>query len=87
MSLSLPASSSNLRNLFDVAHLVEIAAPCNRAKLRTFREAVTSARQYMAAEPAAKFVNTICLCADGTLQLVRVGQKGGIKRLWNFGAL
>jgi len=39
------------------------------------------------AERGAKAVNTICLCADGTLQLVSVGPKGGIKRLWNFGAL
>jgi hypothetical protein len=85
--LVLPSASSALRNLFDVAHLAEIAAPANRAKLRTFREAVTSARQYLAAERGAKAVNTICLCADGTLQLVSVGPKGGIKRLWNFGAL
>ena len=85
--LALPSASSALRNLFDVAHLAEIAAPANRAKLRTFREAVTSARQYRAAEHGAKAVYTICLCADGTLQLVSVGPKGGIKRLWNFGAL
>lgn len=85
--LSLPSSSSTLRNLFDVEALAEIAAPANRSKLRTFREAVTSARQYMATERGAKAVNTICVCADGTLQLVRVGPKGGIKRLWNFGSI
>ena len=87
MSLSLPLSSSPLRSMFDVAHLAEIAHPANRSKLRTFREAVTSAREYLAAERGAKAVNTICLCADGTLQLVSVGPKGGIKRLWNFGTI
>lgn len=85
--LALPPSSSALRNLIDVAHLVEIADPANRSKLRTFRQAVTSAREFLASEPAAREVNTVCLCADGSLQLVRVGPKGGIKRLWNFGAL
>ena len=85
--LALPSSSSSLRGLFDVSHLVEMAAPQNRAKLPTFRQAVTAARQYMAAEAHAKSVNVICFCADGTLQLVGVGPKGGIKRLWNFGTL
>jgi hypothetical protein len=87
MSFSLPSSSSALRNLFDVSALVEIADPANRAKLRTFREFVTSARHYIASERGAKEVNGIVVCADGSLQLVSVGPKGGIKRLWNFGAL
>ena len=85
MSFSLPSSSSPLRNLFDVAHLAEIASPANRAKLVAFPNAVRSARAFLASERGAKEVNTICVCADGSLQLVRVGPKGGVKRLWNFG--
>ena len=85
--LALPSSSSPLRGLFDVAHLAEIASPANRAKLPTFRDAVASARQHMANDRAAKAINVICICADDTLQLVRVGPKGGIKRLWNFGEI
>ena len=85
MSLSLPPSSSTLRTFFDVAHLAEIASPANRAKLCTFRQAITSARAFLAAERSTKEVNTICICADGSLQLIRVGPKGGVRRLWNFG--
>lgn len=83
--LSLPSSSSNLRNLFEVSTLVEIAAPANRSKLPTFRDAVSSARKLIAS--GAHSVNVICVTADGNLRLVQVGNKGGIKRLWKFGAI
>ena len=85
--LTLPPSSSPLRSLFDVESLAEMAAPSNRSKLRMLRDAVSSARQYLACESAAKEVNFVCLSADGTLQLVSVGKRGAVKRLWNFGAI
>lgn len=84
--LSLPSSSSPLRNLFSVADLAAMAAPENRSKLATLRDAINGARR-MFADSAVSSVNCICVTADGNLRLVRIGNKGGIKRLWNFGAL
>ena len=85
MSLSLPLSSSPLRSMFDVAHLAEMANPSNRAKLATFRQAVQSARAMIS--DGVKSVNCICVTADGCLRLIQIGPRGGVKRLWNFGAL
>jgi hypothetical protein len=85
--LNLPSSTSEIRNLFEVSHLAEIASPANRAKLPTFRMAATSARQHMGADQTIKAVHSICLCADGSLRLIRFGPKGGVKRVWNFGML
>lgn len=85
--LALPSSSSPLRALIDVAALAEMAAPENRSKLRTLRDAINSARAFLSAEPTAREVNAVCVTADGHLRLIRIGPKGGIKRLWDFGAL
>jgi hypothetical protein len=73
--------------LFDVADLAALAAPANRRALPTFRAAVMAAREYIAVEQNCNAVNSLCVCADGTLQLVRVGPCGGVRRLWNFGAV
>ena len=84
--LALPASSSPLRSLFDVAELAEMASPANRVKLPTLRGAINSARQ-MFSDGVAKSVALICVTADGHLRLIQVGPKGGVRRLWDFGSL
>ena len=85
--LSLPSSNSPLRSLFDVAELAVNAAPGNRQKMPTFRDARLKAPAFFAAEPAARSLTAIVARADGQLWLVRFGRKGGWQRLWNFGKL
>ena len=85
MSFQLPTSDSPLRELFSVAHLVEVASPENRYRLPTLRDAINSARKVV--DAGAHSANCICVTADGNLRLVRIGSKGGIKRLWNFGKI
>ena len=85
--LHMPLSDSPLRDLFDTADLVRLAHPDNRSDLPTFRQAVTAARRHLDLDPAARAAHGIGLCADGTLRLIRVGRRGGIARLWNFGKI
>lgn len=86
MSLLLPPANSPLRSLFSVAELARQAAPENRGKLPTYRDAIVGARMFLTRN-AARSLNTLCVTADGHLRLVRVGIRGGVKRLWDFGAL
>ena len=85
--LHMPLSDSPLRGLFDTADLVRYAHPDNRANMMTFRQGVNTCRHYLAFDAAAQSAHTIVLCADGTLRLIRVGRRGGIARLWNFGEI
>jgi hypothetical protein len=87
MSLSLPLSDNPIRALFDVAHLAELADFANRSKLRGFRETILSARRIMTDDKTVRAVHSVCLRADGELWLIRVGPKGGCKKVWNFGKL
>jgi hypothetical protein len=77
MSLSLPTANSSLRDLFNVADLVEWRA------LPNFRQALASAGDMIAS--GADSAQVVCRRADGQVWLVKVGPKGGWKRLWNFG--
>ncbi len=82
--LTLPSSTSPLRELFDIeTDLVPVGMP--GAPITTFREAVTSARRSMAANPAIRAVFSICMTADDHIRLVKVGPRGGLYRLWDFG--
>lgn len=85
--LSLPTSSSPLRQLFDVATLAEVASPANRSKLPTFRQTVQSAKEFFASETSAKSLNAVTLRASGELWLVEVKRSGSWRKLWNFGQL
>lgn len=86
MSFPLPPHSHPAREAMgDIAHLVEVLAPANVGKLPCFREAVAKARRQIAETPAVRAINIVCLRADDERWLVRVGRRGGWKRLWNFG--
>ena len=85
--LHMPLTGSPLRELFDTADLVRYAHPDNRADMLTFRQGVNTCRHYLAFDAAARSAHCIALCADGTLRLIRVGRRGGIARLWNFGQI
>ena len=85
--LSLPLSSSPLRQLFDVADLAAMAAPQNRERLTSFRQVLQSAKSFFAGETSAKAVNYVTLRANGELWLVEVKRSGAWRKLWNFGQL
>jgi hypothetical protein len=79
MSLALPLSDSPIREMFDIRDLIDWRG------LPTFRQGLTSAKAFLAAEPAARSVNSIVIRADGEIWLIRIGKRGGWKRVWNFG--
>jgi hypothetical protein len=83
MSLRLPLTGSATRDLIDLAQLAELGARGFR-DIPAFRQALTSSREWLAAEPAARSVNTLVLRADGELWLVRVTARAW-SRVWNFG--
>ncbi len=85
MSYRLPASDSSLRSLFDVRDLVAIGT--KQVSPADFRNALSGARSFLANEPAAREVHSLCVKADGELILLRVGKRGGWKKLWSFGTL
>ena len=82
--LTLPPRDSEIRTMFDMGHLAEIANPKNRAHMMpTLRDALNSASR-MFEDKAVKSINSICMTADGHIRLVRIGRRLGIKRLWDF---
>lgn len=87
MSLRLPLTGSKTRELFDVAHLAEVASPENRSKLMTLREARSRAVESMKQNRSIREIHTFCLSANGHLLLLRVGPRGGWHRVWDFGVL
>ena len=87
MSLKLPASSSPLRELFDVADLAALADVKNRLKLPNLQQAKFTARNIFSSDNAIRQVNMLVIRANGELHLMKFGPKGGTKKLWNFGVL
>jgi len=56
-------------------------------KLPTLREAKASAARTFAGDRAIRQVNMLVLRADGNLELIGFGPRGGRKTLWKFGQL
>ena len=83
--LSLPATQSHLRSLFNVVDLVEMHQ--DKTKLSGFKQAKFSAEKLMQDDPAIRSVNSICLRANGQLWLVQFNKTGSWKKLWNFGEI
>lgn len=83
MSLHLPPMSSPLRELFEVADVVPFGMPGGMLKAPLFGVCRAQA-QTMMADRAIAAVNCICLRANGALELVQFGPRGGVKRLWRF---
>lgn len=86
MSIKLPPANSPLRALFDTAHLASICHPKNRDRLPTFPQARRSAQAFIAADPAAKSVTSVCLKACGDLELVTFTRTSH-KTAFKFGRL
>lgn len=84
MSLRLPPSGHPTRELFEVKQLAEAEQQRFR-NLPTFRDAVRAGRDFLKRDKAARSVHSLCLRADGELWLIRVGNRGGFDKVWNFG--
>ena len=79
MALSLPARNSDLRSAFDVADLAA-------RNWVTLRDAINSARTSFAnAGGAVVAINYLVLRANGSVELMSFGPRGGKKTLWKFG--
>ena len=80
MSLALPLAGSPLREMFAVESLL------NPRELPTFRACVHGARNtFAAAAGSVRNVQCLCLRADGSIELVQFGPRGGHRTLWRFG--
>ena len=83
--LSLPLSNSPLRELFDVGVLAQCGTIEGLRKMPTFRQALASARRTYEIDASIRAVHVIAVRAEGNLELIRVGRRGGHRTLWNFG--
>ena len=87
MSLILPPQTHAARELIDLGLLASLGEVENRMKLPTLREAKASAAWTFAGDRAIRQVNMLVLRADGNLELIGFGPRGGRKTLWKFGQL
>ncbi|XAO41095.1 hypothetical protein [Pseudomonas phage vB_Pae_HLL23] len=87
MSLILPPQTHAARELIDLGLLASLGEVENRMKLPTLREAKASATRTFAGDRAIRQVNMLVLRADGNLELIGFGPRGGRKTLWKFGQL
>ncbi|QAX99434.1 hypothetical protein PaSz4_56 [Pseudomonas phage PaSz-4] len=87
MSLILPPQTHAARELIDLGLLASLGEVENRMKLPTLREAKASAARTFAGDRAIRQVNMLVLRADGNLELIGFGPRGGRKTLWKFGQL
>lgn len=87
MSLILPPQTHAARELIDLGLLASLGEVENRMKLPTLREAKVSAARAFAGDRAIRQVNMLVLRADGTLELIGFGPRGGRQTLWKFGQL
>lgn len=87
MSLILPPQTHAARELIDLGLLASLGEVENRMKLPTLREAKAGAARTFAGDRAIRQVNMLVLRADGNLELIGFGPRGGRKTLWKFGQL
>lgn len=82
--LNLPTADSPLREVFDVEELAKL----RRVEIPMYRDALADAQRTIQGDKAIRAVHFIATSVvDGNVYLVRVGKRGGIKKLWNFGAI
>ena len=56
-----------------------------RRNLPHYRDAVLRGKRFLATETAAASAVYLAWKADGSIVAIRIGNHGGITRLWNFG--
>lgn len=88
MSLKIPVQGSAVRELIDMQQLAELTTESVR-QLPTLQQARAQAHEIFARARvqggSVVSVNFVVLRADGLLQLVCIGPKGGYRVRWNFG--
>jgi hypothetical protein len=77
MALSLPLSTSPIRDLFDIRDLAD--------RLWVTLPAAKSAASKMFADGSVSSVHCLVLRACGNVELIRFGPKGGRNTVWKFG--
>lgn len=82
MSITLPSATSPMRQLFDMSGLVDMLAPTARPFLPSLRQALHQAAQLDWTGISAR--HYVCVKADGSIVLERVGKRGGHKTAWTF---
>lgn len=71
----------------ELAHVAAVLHPANVGKLPPVWKARREALEFFAHAPAAKAVHTIIIRAETAERwLIRVGRRGGWRKVWNFGA-
>lgn len=85
MSLRLPSVNSPLREFFSVER--DLVPFAKLLQLPSFTNAVRGGRKMMAAPGNGSIasIQSLCMRASGEVCLIRIGPKGGVKQLWNFG--
>ena len=86
MSLILPPKDHAARELLDLTQLASLGEVENQMKLPTLQQAKEIAACSFR-DRAVRQVNLLVLRANGSLELVGFGPRGGRKVLWNFGQL
>ena len=81
--LKMPPANHYAAELIDKKHLADLVQ--NYALLLTFRGAIRSAKNTMLQNKAIKSVYCYALRANDELWLLRVGPRGGWRKVWNFG--
>lgn len=86
VGFKLPLPDTEAREAMgDIETLAVMLDPANVAKLPTLRQAIAQGRVFLANESAAKAVHYVVLRADDERHLIRVGRRGGWRKVWNFG--
>lgn len=83
---ALPLAGSAAREAMgDLAHVAEILDRANLSKMTPFDVALSQARRGALHQDGVKYVCMIVLRGDDERWLVKIGRRGGWRRLWNFG--
>lgn len=86
VGFKLPLPDTEAREAMgDIETLAVMLDPANVAKLPTLRQALNQGRNFMARSPEVKAVHYVILRADDERHLIRVGRRGGWRKVWNFG--
>lgn len=91
------AMFSTLDSLGFIAHVPQAGHPvlemvdmdhirnCPLSRVVTFRDSVLSARRTIeTSDGAIRSMQMFCMDNSGDIVLIRVGNRGGVRRLWNF---
>lgn len=84
ITFHLPPVGHKVRENLDCAYVADCLSPDKRNDVPALRNAVALAERYMRSETACRSVETLCRTMDGHWDLIRVGRRGGWKRLWRF---